>query len=129
MFPDNSYRCVKQHPQNKAEPSWFCLSFPVEIMKRLLDRFSKLCPEPLWVQAKECFVNSGNVDRHMDLVAVWNADETRPLVDEESGKPHDKCGQKKGHNDQVNRMRKQAASLAQLAGDGPTGNHTRRDGE
>ena len=56
MFPNDSHRCLNEHPQNKAEPAWLCLSFLVEIIERLLYRLAKMLPESSWVKVEEFLV-------------------------------------------------------------------------
>ena len=90
MFPNDSYRCVNEDPQKKAEPTWICPSFLMEIIERLFHRCPKLFLESLRIQSKEFSVKSLNAVRHVYLVAVWNAHKTGPLIydqaDEAGGK-------------------------------------------
>ena len=55
-------------------------------------------------------------------IAVWYAHKTGPLVNEKAGKPYGKGGQNNGDDDQIDGVRKQAASSPQGTDDRSTGN-------
>lgn len=57
-----------------------------------------------------------------DLIAVWYTHETRPLVNNKADQSYSHGQQNKSKNDQMGRIRKQAASRAQTSGDRTTGN-------
>jgi len=122
MFPNDAYGCVNESPYDQAESAWFCLPFPVEVVEGLLHRFPKLFLESLRIQSKELSVKSLNVNRHIDLVAVWYTYKTGPLVNDEAAQPYRKGGQNKDDDDQIDWMRKQAASSPQRPDDRSTGN-------
>ena len=50
---------------------------------------------------------------------MWNADKTGPLVNDEAAQANGKAGHKQDDDDQVDRMRKQAASGLQRPDDRP----------
>ena len=110
MFPDDSCGCVDEDPESKAESARFCLLFPVEIVERLLHGRAKLLLESLRIQSKEFSVKSSNVERHIHLVTVWNTYKTGPLVNDQADQPYGKGGRDKDNDNQMDGMRKQAAS-------------------
>ena len=58
--------------------------------------------------------------QRIPLIAVWNSYKTRPLVNDKAGQPYGKGGQNQDDDDQMDGVRKQAASLAQGVDERPT---------
>src|SRR5512145_328663 len=124
MFPDDSQGCFDKNPKNESGPPVFRLLFPfvAQIIERLLHGLSKSLSEASWIESEEFLVKNTNIHPHLFLIAVRNTYKTGPLVNEETGEPYDKGEQNQPNDDQMDRMRKQAASRPQGPDDRPTGN-------
>ncbi|HZM25609.1 MAG TPA: hypothetical protein VFC02_27920 [Anaerolineales bacterium] len=60
MFPNDSCGCFGKCPQHETEPSTLCLSFPAEIIERLLHGITQPLPELSWIESKEFLLKSMN---------------------------------------------------------------------
>ena len=136
MFPDDPKGGFDKYPKNKSGPAVLrlLLSFPAQVVERLLHGLAKPLPESSRVKAEEFLVKRVNCPLRIchaqfSLIAVWNTYKTGPLIHDEAGKSYSKGGRKQDDDDEIDRMRKQAAPGPQGVDDRTTSNDPRRDWE
>lgn len=86
MLSKNPYSCFGEYPEKGAKHSLIRLSFllPVQIIERLLHRLAETLSEFSWIEGKELAVERTNTGLHVFLIAVWNTQKTRHLVNYEA---------------------------------------------